>query len=536
MKKRAYISVYDKENIVEFAKELIDKKYEIVSTGGTYNLLKENGIEAIEVSEVTGYPEMLSGKVKSLHPIIFAGILADVTNTKEVSELNKSSIRPFDMVVVNLYPFEQVASQTDNIDELVKNIDIGGVALLRAGAKNFKNVTVVCDKSDYGRAVGAPEEVRQELALKAFSQTSNYDNVINEKLGEIFGAPAKRNFSFENVQDLRYGENPHQKAGLYAFEKKHNLVIKKCEDAKMCGSVEDSESNHASTHPRVLSSKEADYEILWGKELSYNNILDMTAATNIVSEFFDVPAVAIVKHLAPCGVALGKDILEAYQKAFDCDPISAFGGIIAFSREVTKKVAKLLNSVFLEVVIAPDYDEEALEILKGKKNIRLIKLNTPLETYKQIINEEIKITPFGVLIQENDKKELDKDTFKVVTKAKPTAEQIEDAIFAWKVCKYAKSNAIVIAKDFKTLAIGQGQTNRVCAMEWALDYACDESKDAVIASDGFFPAIDNIQAAAQGRIGLIIQPGGSIKDKDVIAEADKYNIPMITTGIRHFRH
>ena len=510
MKKRAYISVFDKENIVDFAQELLKNNFEIVSTGGTFKLLKENGIEAIEVAEITNSPEMLSGKVKSLHPTIFAGILADMTNSNEATEIKKLDIKSFDMVVVNLYPFEKVASQTDNIDELVKNIDIGGVSLLRAGAKNYKNVTVICDKADYVNAINANESARQSFALKAFVLTSNYDEIIGSKLSEIFGGSETKKLAFEKVQDLRYGENPHQKAGLYKIGGLGN--------------------------PSYLSPLTTHYSLLWGKELSYNNILDITAAVNIVSEFYDVPAVAIVKHTAPCGVALGKELLEAYTKALDCDPISAFGGIVAFSRPVTKAIATLLNSVFLEVVIAPDFDENALEILKGKKNLRIVKLNTTLEDYKKIQNEEIKITPFGVLIQNSDKKELDKDTFKVVTKAKPTAEQIEDAIFAWKVAKHAKSNAIVIAKDFKTLAIGQGQTNRVCAMEWALDYACDESKDAVIASDGFFPAIDNIQAAAQGRITLIIQPGGSIKDQDVIAEADKYKIAMITTGIRHFRH
>lgn len=514
MKKRAYISVFDKENIVEFAKELIENKYEIVSTGGTYSLLKENNIDVVEVSTVTKSPEMLSGKVKSLHPAIFAGILADVTNSKEALELEKLAIENFDMVVVNLYPFEKIASETDNIDELVKNIDIGGVALLRAGAKNYKNITVISDKKDYKRAIGATEAIRQELALKAFNLTSNYDRIIGSKLGEIFGADEVKNFSFEHVQDLRYGENPHQKAGLYTLNPPHPSPLPE------------------GARERTL----VDYENLWGKELSYNNILDMTAAVNIASEFYDVPAVAIVKHQAPCGVALGKDSEDAYLKALSCDPISAFGGIVAFTQPVTEKVAKLLNSLFLEVIIAPDFDEEAFDILKGKKNIRLIKLNTKLEDYKKIANEDIKITPFGVLIQEQDKKELDKETFKIVTKVKPTAEQIEDAVFAWKVAKHAKSNAIVIAKDFKTLAIGQGQTNRVCAMEWALDYACDESKDAVVASDGFLPAIDNVQAAVQGRIALIIQPGGSIKDEDVIAEANKYKIAMITTGIRHFKH
>lgn len=507
MKKRAYVSVFDKEGIVELSKKLVETDFEIVSTGGTYSLLKDNGIEVKEVAEVTGHPEMLHGKVKSLHPVIFGGILGDATKSDEAAELKKLNVQPFDMVIVNLYPFEQVAAKTDDIAELIKNIDIGGVSLLRAGAKNYKNITVVCNKADYGRILGASEEVRQELAVKALEATSNYDAIISSKLGEVFGLENEtKTFSFEKIQDLRYGENPHQKAGLYS----------------RVGSL---------THQH-----KADYEILWGKELSYNNILDMTTAVNIVSEFYDVPAVSIIKHLAPCGVALGKDVLDAYQKAFDCDPISAFGGIVAFSQTVNEKVAKLLNSVFLEVVIAPDFDEEALEILKGKKNIRLIKLNTSLEDYKKIANEEIKITPFGVLIQESDKKELDKDMFKIVTKTKPSAEQIEDAIFAWKVCKHAKSNAIVIAKDFKTLAIGQGQTNRVGAFEWALNYACDGSKDAVAASDGFFPAVDNIQAAAQGRIALLIQPGGSIKDADVIAEADKYKIAMITTGIRHFKH
>lgn len=507
MKKRAYISVFDKENIVDFARELVEnQKFEIVSTGGTFKLLKENGIEATEVSELTNYPEMLSGKVKSLHPAIFAGILVDMTNSKESVELEKNKIKFFDMVVVNLYPFKKVAQQTDNIDELVKNIDIGGVALLRAGAKNFKNVTVVCDKSDYKAVLNGVNQIQQqELALKAFALTSKYDEIIGEKLAEVFGeektdSTYSKKYNFEKIQDLRYGENPHQTAGLYK------------------------------------SSTLVDYEILWGKELSYNNILDMTAAVNIVSEFYDVPVAAIVKHTAPCGVALGKDISDAYQKAFDCDPISAFGGIVAFSKTVTEEVAKLLSTVFLEVIIAPDFEEEALEILKGKKNLRIIKLNTPLEDYKKISNQDIKVTPFGTLIQEPDKKELDKDTFKVVTTKKPTAEQIEDAIFAWKVAKHAKSNAIVIAKDFKTIAIGQGQTSRICSMEWALNFACDGTKDAIIASDGFFPAIDNIQSAAQGRVSLIIQPGGSIKDKDVIEAADKYNISMITTGIRHFRH
>lgn len=513
MKKRAYISVSDKENIVDFAKKLIENKFEIVSTGGTYDLLKDNKLEATEVSQITGFSEMLNGKVKSLHPTVFAGILADMTNSKEAAEIEKFAIKNFDMVVVNLYPFSKVAKETDNIDELVKNIDIGGVALLRAAAKNYKNVTVVSDKSDYKIAINASEETRQKLSVKAFKITSEYDKTIASTFSEIFDSNKEetQNFSlnFNKIQDLRYGENPHQKASLFEIE---------------------------DVGQDFPAYKSAQYSILWGKELSYNNILDMTSALNIVSEFFDMNAVAIVKHQAPCGVALGNDIVDAYNKALSCDPISAFGGIVACSKAVNVELAKLLNSIFLEVIVAPEFSKEALVILQQKKNIRLVKLDTTLENYKKIANDEIKITPFGVLVQNADKKELDKDTFNVVTKTKPSAEQIEDAVFAWKIAKHAKSNAIVIAKDFKTLAIGQGQTNRVGAFEWALDYACDESKDAVAASDGFFPAIDNIHAAAQGRISLIIQPGGSIKDEEVIAEANKYNIAMITTGIRHFRH
>lgn len=500
MKKRAYISVSNKENIIELAKTLTSNNYEIVSTGGTFKLLKENGINATEISDITGYPEMLSGKVKSLHPEVFAGILADPSNLSEAKEIQLNKLKTFDMVVVNLYPFEKIAKETDNIDKLIENIDIGGVSLLRAGAKNYKNVTVITEITDYENAINANESEREKLALKAFARTAEYDTHIRAKLGEIFGDNEIKTYSFEKINSLRYGENPHQKAALYT-----------CPDI-------------------------ANYEVLWGKELSYNNILDMTSAVNIVSEFYDVPAAVIIKHTAPCGVALGKDIVDAYKKAFDCDPISAFGGIVAVTQEVNESLAKLLSSVFLEIVIAPDYDENALDILKEKKNLRIVKLNTSLEDYKKIANDEIKVTPFGVLIQNPDKKELDKTSFNVVTKKKPTAEQIEDAVFAWKVAKHAKSNAIVIAKDFKTLAIGQGQTSRICSMEWALNFACDGTKDAVLASDGFLPAIDNVQAAAQGRIALIIQPGGSIKDQDVTSEANKYNIAMITTGIRHFRH
>lgn len=507
MTKRAIISVFDKTGIVDFAQKLQKEfGYEIVSTGATAKLLNENGIKTTEVSEITGYQEMLSGKVKTLHPAIHAGILADTQNSKEAKEVADKNIESFQMVVVNLYPFEKVAKEAHDEQTLIENIDIGGVALLRAAAKNNKNVTVVSSQNQYDvvlenlkqNAGETTEDLRKQLALKAFEVTAKYDSIIMSELSED-----KTNYEtlFLNKEgDLRYGENPHQKAALYK------------------------------------NGETVDYEFLNGKELSYNNILDMTSALNIASEFYDVPCCAIVKHNTPCGVALGKSQNEAYLKAFDADPISAFGGIIAFTQTVDKEIAKHASSVFLEVVIAPEFSDEALEILKAKKNLRIIKLNTPLKTYKTLVQKEIKVTPFGTLVQDVDNKELDKDTFKVVSKKKPSTEMIEDMVFAWKVCKHVKSNAIVIAKDFKTLAICGGQTSRIDSMEIALNKACDGAKEAVAASDGFFPAIDNIQAAAQCRISGIIQPGGSIKDKEVINAVDKYDMVMITTGIRHFKH
>ena len=512
MTKRALISVYDKTDVVDFAKKLQkDYKYEIVSTGSTADELRKGGVAVIEVSEVTGVKEMLGGKVKTLHPNIFAGILADVTNTKELKEIEKSGILPFSMVIVNLYPFKEVSKKTADESELIKNIDIGGCALLRASAKNNKNVLVVSSPSQYEIVINDlkehcglfSDELAREFAQKAFAVTSQYDECINQALrgvydieGDTFSLCLEKNVDY----DLRYGENPHQKAMLFETE------------------------------------KTLDYEVLQGKALSYNNILDVTAALGIVSEFYDVPSCAIIKHNTPCGVALGKTLEDAYAKALDCDPVSAFGGIIAFTQKVDEKLAKQLISMFLEVVIAPDFTDEAKKLFEAKKNLRVIKINTPLKNYTEFLAREVKVTPFGVLVQEPDSKQLDADTFKVVTKEKPTPEQVEDMVFAWKVAKHVKSNAIVVAKDFKTLGICGGQTSRIDALEIALNRACDNSKDAVLASDGFFPALDNIHSAAQGRIKAIIQPGGSIKDKEVIAQADKYGMTMITTGVRHFRH
>lgn len=507
--KRAYISVFDKTGIVEFATKLIKAGYEIVSTGGTFDLLDKNGIKATESADITGFRELIGGKVKSLHPKIFAGILA---NAKEREELAQAECKAFDLVCVNLYPFEEYRGKDTDIETLVKNIDIGGVALLRAGAKNFENVVVISDIKDYDIDIKNIDlKTRENLAVKAFQRTSKYDFEIMSELQSRFEKEINENemqnglqeceaFYLNKIKDLRYGENPHQAAALYNYD------------------------------------KTVDYEFLNGKEFSYNNILDTTAALNIAAEFFDVNAAVIIKHTNPCGVALGKTLLEAWQKALDCDPLSAFGGIVAFTKKVDLEIAKNLTAMFLEVVIAPEFTDDAVNELKKKKNLRVIKLNTPLQEYLKFTQKEIRLTPFGALLQEKDSKELDPDTFKTVTKEKPTQEMVEDMVFAFKICKHLKSNAIVVAKDLRTLGLCGGQTSRVGSVEIALKRVCDSAKDSVIASDGFFPAIDNIEVAAQERVAAIIQPGGSIKDPDVIKTADKLGLVMVTTGIRHFRH
>ncbi|MCQ2957919.1 MAG: bifunctional phosphoribosylaminoimidazolecarboxamide formyltransferase/IMP cyclohydrolase [Candidatus Gastranaerophilales bacterium] len=499
-KKRALISVFDKTNIVEFAEKLIKFDYEIISTGGTFKTLKENNIPVIEVKDVTGFEEILSGRVKTLHPNIFGGILARLDNNNDLLELEKNNIAPINLVVVNLYPFEQ--------EKTIETIDIGGVALIRAAAKNYAFTNVLTSVNQYDKFIGilnqnngeTTEEYRKLLAIKAFKLTSKYDNLIAKILNDN-ELEETLTLNLEKVQDLRYGENPYQSAGLYKMD--NNIT---------------------------------DFTLLNGKELSFNNIADMSSAFNLVSEFIGVYACAIIKHANPCGVALGDDVADAYQRALDCDPISAFGGIVAFNQKVDLKTAKMMKEIFLEVIIAPDFDKEAVDYLKQKKNLRLVRVNEDVLTYKNTPIIDIKNTKFGTLIQTKENVELNKDTFKVVTQAKPDEDMVEDMIFAWKVVKHVKSNAIVVAKNKKLLGVGMGQTSRIASMEIALNQACDESKDAVVASDGFFPAIDNIQAAAQSRIAAIIQPGGSIKDNDVIAECDKYNIAMITTGMREFLH
>lgn len=515
--KKAFISVYNKDGIVEFADKL--QKifgYEIISTGGTFDKLKENGIEVTEISEITGFRELLHGRVKSLHPRIHAGILASRTAREDITELKENEIDFIDLVIVNLYPFEEASKKEEmDIDELYEYIDIGGVTLLRAAAKNFFYVTPVYSANLYEKILedlqqndgNTTYELRKELAVKTFRYTSSYDALIAEKIEEkLFEKeeeevlPENLVLNLEKVKDLRYGENPHQTAAIY--KKPSNL----------------------------------EYEVLQGKEISYNNMVDITSAVNIVSEFIDVPAACVIKHNNPCGAALGTNINDAYFKAHSCDPISAFGGIIGLNLPVTKEIAEHAAQMFLEVIVAPDFSREALDILAGKKNLRLVRLPFTVEEYKKAQDYTIKDLPFGTLVQSIDNAELSEKNFKVATSCKPTKENIEDMVFAWKVVKHMSSNAIVVVKDLKTVGLGLGQTSRIASMEIALKQTCDETKDAVIASDGFFPAVDNIHAAAQARIGAIIQPGGSIKDNDVITEAEKYSIPMVMTGIRHFKH
>lgn len=500
MKRRAFISVYDKTGLEDFARNLSEKfEYEIVADNNTYEALMHAGIEAVSVTEFSQSNGFLVKDYDCLNETILASILADSSDTTELNELERAVVKSFDMVVVNLRSVDEIMASSKDADDALSKIDIAGLTILRAAAKNYKHVTVIIDKLDYYVALNANEFGRMKLALKAFNFTSNYDKQISTKLVEQLGDKPFKTFNFEKLKDLKYGENPHQKASVYKME---NMV---------------------------------DYEVLNEKELSFNNILNVTEAVNIVSEFYDVNAVAIIRHNKPCGVALGRSLYEAYTKAFDCDPVSSFYGVTGFSKTVDVEVAKHLNSMAVEVVVAPDFDPKAVELFEDNPEIKLVKLNTSLKDYRRLTVEEVIITPFGALVQDRNNSELNKEMFKVVTKEKPTAEQIEDAIFAWKTVKHAKTNSVVIARDFKTTAIAQGQTNALSALESALNYACDNSKDAVLASDTVLTSEDCIYSAVQARIGLIIQPGGSIKDQKLIEVCDKYGIAMITTGIRNYR-
>ncbi|MBY6268234.1 bifunctional phosphoribosylaminoimidazolecarboxamide formyltransferase/IMP cyclohydrolase [Parageobacillus thermoglucosidasius] len=509
--KRALLSVSNKEGIVSLAKQLVELGVEIISTGGTKKTLEEAGVPVIGISDVTGFPEILDGRVKTLHPIIHGGLLTIRDNERHQNELREHHITPIDLVVVNLYPFQQTIAKSDvTFAEAIENIDIGGPTMLRAAAKNHQYVTVVVDPADYDAVVqelkehgDVSAEMKLKLAAKVFRHTAAYDAMIAEYLTNKTGEEYPESFTitFEKKQSLRYGENPHQTAAFYQKPLGSSFSIAKAAQ-------------------------------LHGKELSYNNINDANAALQLVKEFAE-PAAVAVKHMNPCGVGIGATIYEAFIKAYEADPTSIFGGIIALNREVDKDTAEKMHEIFLEIVIAPSFSSEALDILTQKKNIRLLTVDfTAPDT-----NEKLLVSvQGGLLVQEADTRTLSDGEIKVVTKRKPTEQEWESLQFAWKVVKHVKSNAIVLAKDGMTIGVGAGQMNRVGAAKIAIEQAGEKAKGAVLASDAFFPMDDTVEAAAKAGITAIIQPGGSIRDADSIKKADEYGIAMVFTGIRHFKH
>lgn len=507
--KRALISVSDKTGIVEFAKKLEKNGIDIISTGGTFRALKEAGISVIPVSDVTGFPEMMDGRVKTLHPKIHGGILALRDNPGHLKAMEENGIIGIDLVVVNLYPFQETIKKPNvTREEAIENIDIGGPSMIRAGAKNYKYVTVVVDPTQYDDIIARiegntlTEEFRLSLAQKAFLHTAIYDSAIANYLskeidGDLF--PSIFSPSYIKKQDLRYGENPHQKAAFYA-------------NSQMSGGMAGAKQLH-------------------GKELSYNNIVDMEAAWNLVQEWKDEAACVIVKHTNPCGVALGENAEDAFTRAFEADSKSAFGGIVAMNRPCDKAAAEKMKPIFFEVIIAPSFTEDALALLSEKKNIRLIEVKPTEEKEWQLH----KISG-GLLIQTADDIIETQNDWTCVTKRQPTEEEWKALAFAWKVVKHVKSNAIVLTGEKVTYGVGAGQMNRVGAAEIAIAEAGEKCHGAVMSSDAFFPFGDTIEAAGKAGITAVIQPGGSIRDQESIDMANKYGIAMIFTGHRHFKH
>ncbi len=509
--KRALISVYDKKGIVEFSKELKELGWEIVSTGGTKKTLETAGIEVTDIEKVTNFKEVFDGRVKTLNPYIHGGILFRRDNSEDLETLEELNIKPIDLVVNNLYPFkETLLKEGVTHEEVIENIDIGGPSMIRAAAKNYKFVTVVMDPTDYEKVLEELKnegetklETRQYLAMKVFQYTAQYDaliaNYFNELEETIF--PERMTITFEDKKALRYGENPHQKAAFYKDVFSPLGTIGSCEQ-------------------------------LHGKELSFNNINDGNGALEILKEF-EEPTVVAVKHANPCGIGSGKTIIEAYEKAYECDPKSIFGGIIAINREVNEEVANRINEIFIEIVIAPSYTDEALNILKSKKNIRILRTSEIIKNdYKSL---DMKRVLGGLLVQERDTKLL-KEEIEVVTDRKPTDKELEDLIFAWETVKHVKSNSVVLAKDKGTIGIGMGQVNRIWAVEAAIEHSGEKVKGSVLASDGFFPFDDSVRTLAKAGVTAIIQPGGSIRDEESIKAANENNIAMVFTGMRHFKH
>jgi phosphoribosylaminoimidazolecarboxamide formyltransferase / IMP cyclohydrolase len=513
---RAILSVTDKTGLADFAQKLAGMGVELISTGGTAKLLRDSGITVKDISEITGFPEMLDGRVKTLHPKVHGGILHRRENSAHRTAVAEHGIQPIDMVVVNLYAFEKTAAKSGvHFDELIENIDIGGPSMIRSAAKNFQDVAVVTSPSDYdaiaeemsksGGSLSAQSKWR--LAQKAFATTAAYDSAIASTLERVSangnfelhtpeGFPDNLRLAFTKVADLRYGENPHQKAAMYS-------------DGSGTG---------------VANARQ-----VHGKELSYNNIVDLQAAWDLAQEF-EEPVCAIIKHTNPCGTATGKTLAEAYKRALECDPVSAFGGVIGVNRPVDGAAAEEMAKLFLEVIAAPSFEKAALEKFAAKKNLRLVEIANSRQKWV------LKNVSGGVLVQDADLHQLRESDLKVVTKRPPTAEEKRALLFAWKVCKHVKSNAILYARDEQTVGVGAGQMSRVDSCRIGAQKAVLPLKGTVAASDAFFPFPDGVEEIAKAGATAIIQPGGSVRDQEVIEAADRLGLAMIFTGVRHFRH
>ncbi|GIW11178.1 MAG: bifunctional purine biosynthesis protein PurH [Dehalococcoidia bacterium] len=538
---RAIISVANKEGVIEFARGLQALGAELFSTGGTQRALAAAGLTVRSVSELTGFPEILSGRVKTLHPHVHGGILARRDQPADLAELAQHGIAPIDLVCVNLYPFgETIARPGVSVAEALEQIDIGGPTLLRAAAKNYASVIPLCDPADYGPVLEALQggnlslEQRRQLAAKAFQHTAAYDTVIAAYLrGEREPFPRQLTIALEKVRDLRYGENPHQQAAFYR------------------------EVSPSSAGLRITNAVQ-----LHGAELSFNNLLDADAALNTVADFL-APTVAIIKHTNPCGLATRPVLAEAYQRAFEGDMVSAYGGIVGLNRPVDAETARLISENFYEVIIAPSYEEEALAILRKKRNLRLLAVGDWLANqqppslpregeWQEMVAQahersqppvghlpveyDLRRVSGGLLVQTRDYSPVTPLDLKVVSARRPTLEELIDLLFAWRACRHVKSNAIVVAKDLQMLGMGAGQPNRVTSVALALERAGDRARGAVLASDAFFPFPDGVERAARGGITAIIQPGGSIRDEEVIKTANEHGMAMVFTGMRHFRH
>lgn len=536
MKKRALISVSDKSGVVEFCKGLHECGFEIISTGGTAKALKNAGLEVIGISDITGFPECLDGRVKTLHPNVHAGLLAMRSNPEHMAQLEELNINTIDIVCVNLYPFKATLAKGADFAECIENIDIGGPTMIRAAAKNYQDVAVIVDPKDYDRVInelkngGVTLETKKYLQYKVFAHTAVYDSLISNYLAAQLGItfPDQVSFAYEKAQEMRYGENPQQQAVFY---------------------------NEQFIRPGSLSSAKQ----LWGKELSYNNINDANGALELLKEFGTTPAVVACKHANPCGVGTGASVYEAYMRAYNSDPVSVFGGILAINGTVDEATATEINKIFIEIVMASDYTPEALAILEGKKNIRLLKIDN-ISARRETTAFDMKKVYGGLLVQQYDESLIHGDMnlfidkaeveeiitpagkkrksygLGVVTDRAPTAEEIEALLFNWKVVKHTKSNAIVIGKAGRTTGIGMGQTNRIWAAQQAIAHAGTEAKGSVMASDAFFPFPDCVEECVKAGITAIIQPGGSIQDEASVSACNEAGIAMVFVGDRHFKH